>query len=151
MGKILKIMQKRNLNEFFQEVNKKELLKDEFADKWHSERLDAMISPVLPFPAIRHGDAEIIQGLIGNTFIYNVMGMPSGVVPIRNVRTGEEFYETKYNDLAARKIRKVVKETKGLPLTVQVATFNYEDELCLSLMKKIEKYFDYHLFPEVEM
>ena len=54
-----------------------------------------MISPVLPFPAIRHGDADLVQGLVGSTFIYNIMGMPAGVVPIRKTREDEEFYNTR--------------------------------------------------------
>ena len=148
-GKILSVLIDRDIDEFYQAVFKKEILKDKFSDFWIEKKLDALISPVLPFPAIKHGDAELLQGLIGNTFIYNIMGMPAGVVPIRKVRIDEEYYSTRFKDMAARKLQNLVDGIKGLPVGVQVASWNYNDEGCLALMKEIEDDFNYHEFPNV--
>ena len=148
-SKVLAVLLDRNLDEFYQAVFKKELLKDKFSDFWLEKRLDALISPVLPFPAIKHGDAELLSGLIGSTFIYNIMGMPAGVVPIRKIREDEEYYSSRFKDMAARKLRNLVDGIKGLPVGVQVACWNYNDEGCLALMKEIEEEFNYHEFPDI--
>jgi len=148
-GKILGVLVDRNLDEFYKAVFKKEILKDKFADFWIERKLDALITPVLPFPAIKHGDAELLQGLIGNTFIYNIMGMPAGVVPIRKIREDEQYYSTRFKDMAAKKLKSLVDGIKGLPVGVQVATWNFNDEGCLALMKEIEEEFKYHDFPKI--
>lgn len=148
-GKLLGILYDRDLEEYYQEVIKKELLKDKFADFWLKNKFDCLITPVLPYPAIKHGDAGILQGLIASTFIYNIMGMPSGVVPIRKIKDSEEYYNTRFNDMAARKLRSTLKGIKGLPVGVQVASWNYDDETCLALMKQIEEEFKFHQYPKI--
>jgi len=40
---------------------------------------------VLGFSAPKHNVPEVISALIGGTFMYNIMYMPSGVVPIRKI------------------------------------------------------------------
>lgn len=148
-GKILGVLLDRDLDSFYQCVFKKEILKDKFTEFWNEKKIDALISPILPFPAIKHGDAELLQGLIGSTFIYNIMGMPAGVVPIRNIREDEEYYTTKYRDMAARKLKSIVNGTKGLPVGVQVAAWSFNDEGCLAVMKEIEKEFQYYEYPNI--
>ena len=148
-GKLMGVLYDRDLEEYYQAVYKKELLKDKFADFWLKNQFDCLITPILPYPAIKHGDAEIIQGLIASTFIYNIMGMPAGVVPIRNIKESEEYYNTRFNDMPARKLKDMVEDIKGLPVGVQVASWNYEDETCLAVMKQIEEEFKYHKYPEI--
>ena len=148
-GKILGVLVDRNLDQFYQAVFQKEILKDRFSDFWISKKLDCLISPVLPFPAIKHGDAELLQGLIGSTFIYNIMGMPAGVVPIRKIRPDEEYYSTRFKDMAARKLKSLVDGIQGLPVGVQVAGWNFNDEGCLAIMKEIEMEFQYYDLPKV--
>ena len=149
LGKLLGILYDRDLEEYYQAVYKKELLKDKFADFWMENKFDIIISPILPYPAINHGDAEILQGLIASTFIYNIMGMPAGVVPIRNIKENEEYYSTRFQDMAARKLKSMMKDIKGLPVGVQVASWNYDDETVLGVMKQIENEFKYHEYPEI--
>lgn len=149
LGRVLSVMIDRNIDEYYKCVYEKEMLKERFSDFWIEKNIDALISPILPFPAIKHGDAELLQGLIGNTFIYNIMGMPSGVVPIRNIRKDEQYYNTRFNDMVARKLKNVVEGIKGLPVGIQVAAWSYNDEFCLALMKEIEDEFKYHEFPKI--
>ena len=47
------------------------------------------------------------------------MGMPAGVVPIRNIKESEEYYNTRFNDMPARKLKDMVEDIKGLPVGVQ--------------------------------
>jgi len=148
-GKLMGILYDRDLEEYYQAVYKKELLKDKFADFWMANQFDCLITPILPYPAIKHGDAEIIQGLIASTFIYNIMGMPAGVVPIRNIKANEEYYHTRFQDMPARKLKDMVQDIKGLPVGVQIATWNYDDETCLAVMKQIEEEFKYHQYPVI--
>ena len=77
------------------------------------------------------------------------MGMPAGVVPIRKIREDEQYYSTRFKDMAAKKLKSLVDGIKGLPVGVQVATWNFNDEGCLALMKEIEEEFKYHDFPKI--
>jgi len=149
-GTLLATAIKRDINRFYLDVWEKELLKEAYVDSWHKLKLDAMISPVLPFPAIKHGESEMLAGFVGSTFLNNIVGMPAGVVPIRTIKQDEEVYTTKYSDMASRILKKTARCTKGLPVGVQVATMTYNDELCLSLMKQIEDAFNFHEFPNIE-
>lgn len=79
------------------------------------------------------------------------MGMPAGVVPIRKIRENEECYFTKYKDMAARKLKSICKGTKGLPVGIQVATWSFNDEGCLALMKEIENEFKCWDLPDIPM
>jgi len=47
---------KKNLAEFQSSVFKKEELKQKFFEYWKTKQFDVLISPILPFPAIIHGD-----------------------------------------------------------------------------------------------
>ena len=67
---------------------------------------------------------EIISALIGGTFMFNMMYMPSGVVPIRKIHAAEEnvqmFKRNTPKDLIAKKVEEIAKGSSGLPVGVQV-------------------------------
>jgi Asp-tRNA(Asn)/Glu-tRNA(Gln) amidotransferase A subunit family amidase len=143
-SQILRSISSKNLSEFYDNVILREWLKDDYTEMWESNKLDGLISPVLPFTAIKHGHSEAVSSLIGGTLIYNLVGAPAGVVPVRRVRKDEQYYEPKLKDIPARVIKHNTKDSEGLPVAIQVAGMTFQDEKCLGIMKEIEECFDYH-------
>ena len=58
----------------------------DFANKWHKSGITALVSPLWPHAAPKSVDSGD-QGLMGDySFIWNVTGYPSGILPITNVQ-----------------------------------------------------------------
>jgi fatty acid amide hydrolase len=141
---ILKSIGVLNFGEYYDKVLLREWLKDDYGEMWESHKLDALISPVLPFTAIKHGYSELSSSLLGGTLIYNLLGCPAGTVPIRRVQKDEQHYESKVKDVPAFLVRKNTEGSEGLPVALQIAALPYQDEVCLGVMKEIEECFNYH-------
>jgi fatty acid amide hydrolase len=141
---ILRSISKLNFTEYYDKVLLREWLKDDYGEMWERNNIDALISPVLPFTAIKHGYSELMSSLIGGTLIYNLLGAPAGAVPIRKVRNDEQHYDSKVKDFPAFMVKKNTQGSEGLPTAIQVASLPYQDEICMGVMKEIEECFQYH-------
>lgn len=64
--------------------------------------------------------------------------MPCGVVPITHVKEEEQVYEDEFNDKYTKCFQENIKESKGLPMGIQVAALPWMDEKCIPIMKLIE-------------
>lgn len=78
-------------------------------------------------------------------FLGNLLGWPTGALPITTIREDEQQYYA-YEDLPKeqRDMMSVyagqeMKGSAGLPMSVSVMSPLYEDEKCLRVMKEIEK------------
>ena len=65
--------------------------------------------------------------------------MPVGLLPITTVKKEEEVYHSKHNDLITSAAIDSLKDTKGLPVGVQIAALPLKDEECLAAMSEIER------------
>ena len=103
----------------------------------------------MPTPAIKHGESEIMFLSHCYTFYFNLFDIPVGVIPITLVKEDEQFYEDEINnDIYAKKTNENMKNSKGLPIGVQVCSSRFKEEICLNVMKQIEskKGFKYNHF-----
>jgi fatty acid amide hydrolase len=100
---------------------------------------DAILSPPVALPAVRHG-ATAELGVMGTyTTLYNVLGWPAGVVPFTQVRTGEESSRAPTKDPANVAARATEAGSAGLPIGVQVAAAPGNDHLALAVMAALGK------------
>jgi fatty acid amide hydrolase len=107
-------------------------------DKSDAGPLDLLISPPAATPAFTHGATKDL-GLPGvYTSLYNVLGFPAGVVPMTQVRAGEESDRPVSKDLAEKAAAKVEAGSAGLPLGVQVAGRPWAEHQVLAAMRVIE-------------
>ena len=51
---------------------------------------DAIICPPDGLPALRHGSSFYLSDALSHTALFNLLGMPAGVVAATRVRPGEE-------------------------------------------------------------
>ena len=134
--------------EFFQESEKQQVIKKDFFDWWKNNKLDALISPGLPSPAIKHGESVDLFLSCCYTFFFNLLDFPTGAVPITKLQKGEEEYGDPINhDKYARKMQESMRESEGMPLGVQITTLPFQEELCLNVMKQVEREIGFHELP----
>ena len=107
---------------------------------------------MLILPPYRHcapkiANAVDLAGPSPYMTLFNTLDYPGGVVPITTVQESEQTYEDGINDHFTRVIKEDVKESKGMPLSVQVVGMKWDDELALGVMKVIEDAFKFQLLP----
>ncbi len=91
MSQSLHYLRKRVLSapEYLQLLAEQHEYRNRFVGAMDAARLDALICPPSPLPAIRHGEFYANFSLIF-TSLYNLLAMPAGVVPATRVQQGEE-------------------------------------------------------------
>jgi fatty acid amide hydrolase len=114
-----------------------------FLKKLNELELDAVICPVMPFPApdIIDDKNEMLLGsaALSYTILFNFMNMPCGVVPITLVKENELAYrDIKYRDWIRAYIAKTIKNSLNMPVGIQVASFHNRDEVVLRIMNEIQ-------------
>ena len=104
-------------------------------------RFDAVLCPPFPTPAITHGSSSNLGPCGLYTTLYNVVGMPAGVVPATRVRAGEESDRPGRIDITARTARAIEAGSAGLPVGVQVAARHWREDVVLAVMAALEEQF----------
>lgn len=49
------------------------------------EKIDILISPVLPYTGVMHGDGKMLINTLAMCSFQNILDMPAGTIPIRLV------------------------------------------------------------------
>ena len=73
--------------------------------------------------------------------MYNVLGMPAGVISTTRVQPGEESDRTVGKDLADITAWEVEQGSAGLPVGVQVVARHWREDIVLSVMTALEEIF----------
>lgn len=113
-------------------------LEDAFLSALDAGGYDAVLVPPAPIAAPRHrSTAAMVDATLG-TLPFNVLGIPSGVVPVTTVRQGEETDRDGSRDGAVRAVRDNETGSAGLPVGVMVAARHWREDVVLSVMRVIE-------------
>jgi len=100
--------------------------------------LDVVLSPACFSPAWPHGASrELITGG-AYCIVYNLIGYPSGVVPVTRVQPGEAVARPCSLDIVDIAARRVDIGSAGLPVGVQVAARPWHEHIALAAMKVIQ-------------
>mmetsp|Transcript_29057 Transcript_29057/g.41095 ORF Transcript_29057/g.41095 Transcript_29057/m.41095 type:complete len:593 (+) Transcript_29057:239-2017(+) len=127
-----------------------------YRDKWNDyvveNGFDAIISPAMPIPAVPHGLSEKLTSTAGYMFVANLLLWPCGAVPVTVVKEDEEHYRpgdlpANQRDAFMKEIQKVMKQSAGMPLGVNVMTPKHQDEKCLRVMKEVERVVGFNYEP----
>jgi fatty acid amide hydrolase len=102
---------------------------------------DAIICPPTSLPAVIHGSTADLQGFDSYARLFNVLGMPAGVVAASLVRAGEESDRPVSKDPIEKAAVKVEKGSIGLPVGVQVAARHWREDVVLAVMSTLESHF----------
>ena len=99
---------------------------------------DLVLCPATPVPAVPHGATPKLVDLHAPSFLFNLLGMPAGVVPVTRVRSGEESDRPDSRDVALRAARAAEEGSAGLPVGVQLAARHWREDLVLAAMQAVE-------------
>ena len=99
---------------------------------------DALLLPPVPHPAPRHRSTPEMVDANAGVIAFNLLGMPSGVVPVTRVRDGEETDRAPSRDDAVRAVRASEIGSAGLPVGVMVAARHWREDVVLAVMGAIE-------------
>lgn len=101
--------------------------------------IDVLLCPPCSLPAVTHGSARdlVTAGAYAN--LYNVLGYPTGIVPLTRVRVGEEVGRQPSKDIVEEVARKVEQGSAGLPIGVQVVARPWREHVALAVMSAIER------------
>ena len=121
--------------------------RQQFYETYTQLQLDAVICPIFPFPAVPH----TMSGGIGPCLIYsvlwNVLGCPSGIVPVGQVKSSQTSYPAEFKDFIDSRGQTIMKEAEGLPVSIQIASLPWHDEKALGVMKQLEELYQFHKYP----
>jgi Asp-tRNA(Asn)/Glu-tRNA(Gln) amidotransferase A subunit family amidase len=142
----------KDINFYGDLVIKRQVILDDFQEKWKKEKYDAILLPTYPTAAFRNAESGTLanQGFVCG--LVNGLGACAGTVPITVVEEGEEFFqEPYYNDVVTKAYRTSMKTAKGMPIGIQVICAPWKDEQALAVMKVIEdltKFSEKHPLPK---
>ena len=128
-----------NLKEYFNLIRKFEQFKNEFIKIYQENDYDAIISPVAPFPALKHGHSNDLFSFFTYDFVFNYLDFPAGVIPVSKSMKVINKYDDGINDLMTKKIRENLEGCENLPVGIQISTLTNQDESCLAMMEKIDR------------
>jgi fatty acid amide hydrolase len=100
---------------------------------------DVILCPACALPAITHGSSRDLALAGGYTALYNLLGYPTGIVPVTRVRPGEESGRRPSLDQMERTARKVELGSAGLPVCLQVVARPWREHVALAVMHAIEQ------------
>jgi fatty acid amide hydrolase len=106
-----------------------------------SGRFDAIICPPTSLPAVLHGSTTTLLDFDSYARLYNVLGMPAGVVAAGCVRAGEESDRAPSKDRVERMAEEVEMGSAGLPVGVQVVARHWREDIVLAVMSALEGHF----------
>jgi Asp-tRNA(Asn)/Glu-tRNA(Gln) amidotransferase A subunit family amidase len=104
-------------------------------------RIDVLVCPPLPTPAFLHRTWTEASPAMSYCSVFNVLGLPAGVLPATRVAAGEESDRPRIADLSERALARIEQGSTGLPIGVQVASRPWREDLVLTVMRALEEEF----------
>jgi fatty acid amide hydrolase len=124
--------------QYDQVIKRREHVCRDFMNAMDAARLDAIVCPVFHTPALRHRVSSFLDGGLSYTAIYNLLGLPAGVVAATRVGEAEESDRRPGLSLTERAARNVEAGSAGLPVGVQVVARHGREDIVLGLMSLLE-------------
>jgi fatty acid amide hydrolase len=112
-----------------------------FMKRLADERIDAIVCPPYALPAVLHSTAHELVPAASYAILFNVLGLPSGVVAAGRVQPGEESDRPEKGDRMERLSRRIEQGSAGLPMGVHVAAAPWREDIVLAVMGALEEAF----------
>ncbi|CAG9335017.1 unnamed protein product [Blepharisma stoltei] len=112
-------------------------MKEEFLRRLADLNIDAILAPY-PFPAHLHDTYEFLYPGFAYVWFFNLLNCPAGNVPVGYINEDEQYYN-ETNEEWTKYMNKLMQNSKGLPINVQVIAAPFRDEMCLNVMKQLEE------------
>ncbi len=142
MARTITTMQHRSTTAFWAIAFERDRWRRQFMAALDDGGFEAILAPGHTVPAMRHGASGFLLPDATNVHvIYNVVGLPAGLVAATRVRAGEESDRPRTLDVVERTARKTEEGSAGLPVGVQVAARHWREDVVLAVMGALEDHF----------
>lgn len=111
----------------------------EFLAGLNAGAFDAVICPPHALPALTHGASYYLGPAASYSMLYNLLGMPAGVVAVTRVKAGQESDRPSSKDAVEKAAREVEQGSAGLPVGVQVIARHWREDIVLAVMAVVER------------
>ncbi|BAZ21954.1 amidase [Kalymmatonema gypsitolerans NIES-4073] len=149
----LRAVGKISVAEYWRVIDERDRYCAEFRAAMNARKYDAIICPSNALPALTHGSGFFLSEETTYTSLYNLLGMPAGVVAATRVRPGEESDRQPGNSPIERSAYKIEQGSVGLPVGIQVAAHHWREDIVLAVMSTLEEHFksqpDYPAYPSL--
>jgi fatty acid amide hydrolase len=129
-----------SLGAFWRLIEEEDAYRTRFLGALDAGRFDAIICPPFALPAVRHG-GYMAGPALSYAMLYNLLGMPAGVVAATRVRPGEEGVRPSSQDVVERAAHDAEADSTGLPIGVQVVARHWREDVLLAVMATLETHF----------
>ncbi|HEY9288775.1 MAG TPA: amidase family protein [Candidatus Dormibacteraeota bacterium] len=126
-------------DEYWQLVEERNTYQREFLAALDAGPFDAIIGPPHALPALTHGASYYLGPAASYSMLYNLLGLPGGVVAATRVREGHESDRPSTKDVVEKTAGQVERGSAGLPLGVQVAARHWREDIVLAVMAAVER------------
>ena len=148
-------MKRRSTDRYWQLIAARTAYRARFLAALDAGDFDVILCPPSAHPAVPHGESYFLTAAASYTMLYNLLGMPAGIVAATRVREGEEGDQPPTKDLIERAARTVEAGSAGLPIGVQVVARHWREDMVLAVMAALEDHFraqpDYPAFEGLEV
>jgi fatty acid amide hydrolase len=152
VASVVTAVAKVDIGRYWQLLSERNRFKLDFLAAMRAANVDALLSPAHTLPALRHGDSIDLAPACSPTMLYNTLDFPAGVVPVTTVTAEDDaaFLAMKPKDALDKAMLRAGRDSKGLPIGVQVAAPPFDEEVILRALRDIERginFADHHRPP----
>jgi fatty acid amide hydrolase len=138
MARLVSAARARTADAFWRLTLKKNTLARGTIDWLREARFDAILCPPHALPAPQHVKAFDLISAACQAFVFNMLGLPAGVVSLSRIRPGEDISRSAGRDKVLRQAAAVERGSAGLPVGVQVVAMPWREDVVLALMAALE-------------
>lgn len=131
----------RSALEYWELVEARTNYRQKFLASIDAGNYDVILCPPASLPAVLHGSTATLPDFDSYARLYNLLGMPAGVVAATRVRADEESDRVSGRDLVESTAQKTEMDSAGLPVGVQVVGRHWREDVVLSVMSVLEEHF----------
>jgi fatty acid amide hydrolase len=129
----------RSTEEYWELVDRAHAYRAAFAAAMdQANRMDLILLPGTALPALTHGAGNDLGTIGAYTILFNLLGLPAGIVPVTRVQANEESERPKTGDRMEAAARKVELGSAGMPISVQLVGRLWREHTVLAAMKVVE-------------
>lgn len=137
----LRAVGRRSVAAYWKLVAARDELLARYLGAMKARGLQALVCPPFMVPAFTHGASQYVTGLGSYAGVYNLLGLPSGVVSISRVAPGEEAEPRPRRDIVHKAAARVEEGSAGMPVGVQVVAPLWREDRVLDIMEFLESRF----------
>ncbi|OYT72291.1 MAG: amidase [Chloracidobacterium sp. CP2_5A] len=137
-ARLLRAARERSAEGYWRLVEARARYRERFLERLDEQRCAVILCPADGLPALTHGASASVAEAASYTALYNLLGLPAGVVPWTTVGPAEESDRPDTLDLSQRTARDVERGSAGLPVGVQVVARHWREDLVSRVMQALE-------------